>query len=143
MHYPVSPSSWHISSKKATDTISKLEKFWLKEKDTVVEDGVSTLPTSDPASIDTVKVQEAKSNCQSTLTSKIEEVKTEYLPYWERPAGTESELQRGRTGSATWRPTCCHCRLPPRVSNINCMLCSKNRMTWKTGSSGVTSDFWG
>lgn len=80
MHYPVSPSSWHISSKKATDTISKLEKFWLKEKDTVVEDGVSTLPTSDPASIDTVKVQEAKSNCQSTLTSKIEEVKTEYLP---------------------------------------------------------------
>lgn len=69
-----------MSLKKATDTISKLDKFQLKEKDTPGEDGASTPPTSDPASIETAKVQEAISNCQSTPTGKIEEVKIDIPP---------------------------------------------------------------
>lgn len=63
--------------KKGTDAAAKLAKFRLQDKAAAEENGADQPAPSDSAADDTARVLEAISDCKSTLTCKIEEVKVD------------------------------------------------------------------
>lgn len=64
-----------MSPPKRSGAIAKLDKYRHEERDPVEEDGAEAPPDEeDQSSRDTAKVLEAIALCQSTLTSRIEEV---------------------------------------------------------------------
>lgn len=87
--------------KKATDTIAKLDKYRLKEKGTPGENGADAPSSPESAADDTAQVLEAISDCKSTLTGKIGEVridvsliKQDLQKLRERVTETENRISR-------------------------------------------------
>lgn len=63
--------------KRNTAASSSLDRYRHQDWDYEEQDGDSAAPTTEHAAADTAKVLEAISTCQSTLTSKIEEIKVD------------------------------------------------------------------
>lgn len=61
--------------KKATDSAAKLAKYRHAEREAEEENGAGSPSTTSSATEDTARVLEAISDCKSTLTGKIEEIK--------------------------------------------------------------------
>lgn len=64
-------------TKKTTDAASKLAKYRLQDKAAAEENGADQPTPLDSSADDTARVLEAISDCKSTLTCKIEEVKVD------------------------------------------------------------------
>lgn len=79
-----------------TDTIAKLNKYWLKEKGRPGENGADAPPSSDLAAEDRAQVLEAISGCKSTLTCKIDVslIRQDLQKLRDRVTETETRISR-------------------------------------------------
>lgn len=125
--------------KRALGVLAKLDKYRHKEWGAAGKDGATPASGEDgPPSGDTTRILDAISLCQTTLTSKIEEVKVDISLIHQ---DIHKLRERVSKTERRWKTTSRHYRSPPNGSSTNSMLSLPSRTTWKQRWASVLTGF--